>query len=94
MSFSFNVTAKSKDDAKAQVAEQMRAVASSQVSHVKDEAAINATVSSYLDMLDTIDGHTISVSVSGSIGWNEGPDGKKTYTGAGISVSVRSYQSA
>lgn len=90
MSFSFSVLAKSKDDARAQVAQHMADIAKVQDSHEVDKQAVSNVVSAYLDMVEGGEGESYSVSVSGSMGWTE-HEGKRRYNSAGVNVSVRAY---
>jgi hypothetical protein len=95
MSFSFNVTGKTREDANAQVAAKLEEIVAAQDSHEVDADAVTETVDMYLDLIEHNDGETISVSVSGSVGWeNVTEEGvaRRRYTGAGVNVSVRSYK--
>lgn len=88
MSFSFNVTAANKAEAKAAVEASVAEIVAQQECHVHDQAAINAVVGSYVDLLSS-DG-PVSISVSGSVGWSGESGTKAKFTSAGINVSLRS----
>ena len=93
MSFSFNYLAKSKDEARSQLLTQLETIKTQQPVHTIDHDAIVKTVDLYLDLL-TVKANTISVSVSGSVGYNYKDGDHNTVgdiTGAGVNVSVRGY---
>jgi hypothetical protein len=95
MSFSFNTSGKNREEVNAKVAALMAETVAAQDSHEVDVDAVTATVETYLDLIEPNDGDTISVSVSGSVGWErvvaEGVEIRR-YTGAGVNVSVRCYK--
>lgn len=87
MSYSFSVKAASKDEAKAQIAAKFDEVIASQPTHAADKSAALATAGSFIDLLkDVPEGHEISVSMHGSLGWNH--DAPEQFTGAGVGVSA------
>lgn len=87
MSYSFSVTASTKDDAKQKIAEQFAQVAKNQPCHAADEAAAVAAGGAFVDLLTDIpDGHEIYVAIYGSLGWNH--DAPDKYWSAGVSISA------
>jgi hypothetical protein len=92
MSYSFSVTAKNKEDAKARVAEQIKLIVEHQEMHKVDEQATNNAVSAFVDLLgDLPEHHQLIVSVSGSVSWasTSGEGTPKNITGAGVNISAR-----
>ncbi len=94
MSYSFNVKAPSKADAKAAVEKAFDGVVASQPIHARDRAAALATASAVIDLLaqpqpDDPLSH-VSVSVNGYVSWRENlkEDGSNDLTGASVSVSA------
>jgi hypothetical protein len=85
MSYSFDVTASTKDEAKAKVAEQFATVVAQQPNHAKDQAAILANVSAVIDLLADDPEQDIHVDCHGSLNWISDPDatiGVTIHTGA------------
>jgi len=73
MSYSFNVKAANKADAKAAVAVEFENVIASQPVHARDKAAALANADAVIDLLvdEAPAGQVISVSCNGYVGWNE-----------------------
>ena len=89
MSYSFNVEAVTKDEAKAAIIAKFDEMMVGQPNHSHDrEAAIN-NANAAIDLLIDDPSKRISVSMNGSIGWRlPGDDEKKEFIGVGISVSA------
>lgn len=90
MSYSFTVTAPTKEEAKQKISDQMAVVVQNQPDHKLDEVAAVAAGSAFVDLLgDVPDGHEVLVSMHGSVGWSQTEqDGPKTYINAGVGVSA------
>jgi hypothetical protein len=87
MSYSFLVSASTKEDATRQIREQFDTVVLSQPVHVADkEAAVVATQTLVRLLADPNEGDEIFVSVHGSLSW-EGADPKE-FLSANLGVSV------
>jgi hypothetical protein len=85
MSYSFNVRAASKDEAKSAIAAELDKVVAQQQVHTKDRDAAVAAASAFVDMLgDLAESQQYSVSVNGSLGWRAEND----YTSANVGVSA------
>jgi hypothetical protein len=76
MSYSFSITADTKEDATRQIREQFDAVVISQPSHAADKEAAVVAAQSFVRLLaDPGEGLEIYVSMYGSLGWrNDTPD--------------------
>lgn len=88
MSYSFTITAPSKEEAKQAIAAKFDEVIASQPAHAKDKDAALATANAFIDLVkaEVPDDHVVSVNMHGSVGWNvEAPN---DLTGAGVGVSV------
>ena len=91
MSYSFNVTAASKEEAKEKIAAELDKVVLSQPVHAADREQAQAAASAFIDVLaDPADGEEIRVSVHGSVGWRE--EGKFTHANIGVSASRQAVQ--
>jgi len=92
MSYSFQFTAATKEEAKQRTAEKFDEVLAFQPSHEKDKDAALANANAMIDLLgDVPDNQEISVSCSGSIGWQHdenAPHGVGAITWAGVSCSA------
>jgi len=87
MSYSFNVQAANKAEAKTAAAAKFDEVVASQPVHVADKEAALAAAGAFIDMLtDPDESQIISVSMNGSLGWNV-PD-PTSFTGAGVGISA------
>jgi len=87
MSYSFSVTASTKDEAKEKIAEQFAKVIEGQPSHAADKDNALAAAGAFIDLLTDVPAdHHIAVSMHGSLGWNS--DAPDKYTGAGVGVSA------
>lgn len=93
MSYSFNVLANSKAEARQKAVVEFDKVATAQPEHKADRDQALAALDAFLDIVSpAADDNTISVSMSGSLGWQHDRPG--LYIGAGLNISVRSYQEA
>lgn len=88
MSYSFNVRAGTKAEAKALVASKLAEVVATQPSHERDQAQANAAAASFIDCLDDDDARDIAVTVNGSVGWSGAWGTDHLVTSAGVSVSA------
>lgn len=87
MSYSFSITADSKDEAGEKVEEQLSAVVQNQPVHELDrQTAQNAAVSSVSFLIEPSEQEQIQVSVSGYLGWRS--EGPKDFTSANVSVTA------
>lgn len=87
MSFSFNVTAATKAQAKVRVSEEMAKVLSYCVEHAHDLHAAIAVGHAYIDLLKEDPTKDICVSMYGSLGYTFAP-GAIDISSAGITVSA------
>lgn len=91
MSFSFSVSGKNKAEVKDAASVELDKIVQMQPHHMHDKDAVYTAIDEYCDLLDVNDGDTISVSVSGSLGWT-GKDEAAKYTSAGLNISARVFQ--
>lgn len=93
MSYSFNVTAASKVEAKEKIASEFAKIVASQPVHAADRASAQAAAQSYVDMLqDPADGEEIAATVNGYVSWRT--EGEFTGASVGVTASVRAKASA
>ena len=94
MSYSFQFTAATKEEAKARVAKEMDQVVDVQKCHAKDRDAAIAAAGAFIDLLADVDDKAIYVNVSGTVSYlwsNENPDGTNpdtVFTNVGVNVSA------
>ncbi|CAM2143757.1 conserved protein of unknown function [Pararobbsia alpina] len=94
MSFSFQFTEATKEDAKARVAKEMGQVVDVQKCHAKDRDAVIAVAGAYIDMLADVEDKAIYVNVHGSVSYTwsaenaEGADPDTTFTSASVGVTA------
>lgn len=70
MSYSFSITASSKDEAKQKIAEQMDAVVLAQPPHAADRDAAVATGCAFVDLvMDVPEDRVMNISMHGSVSW-------------------------
>lgn len=69
MSYSFDFTVATKEEAKARVASELDAVVSVQPVHAQDRDAALATAVAFIDLLADDDAQDIRVNVHGSVGY-------------------------
>lgn len=86
MSYSFNVRARTKDEAKQTVEAEFDQVVQYQTEHARDKAAALAAAGAMIDLLASADDKDINVSVSGWLSWQN--DGSETNPITGCSLSV------
>jgi hypothetical protein len=85
MSYSFNVAASTKAEAKARISAEFDKVVASQPVHAADRDAAEAAAAAFVDVLaDPADGEEIRVSVHGSVGWRT--EGEFTHSNVGVSA--------
>ena len=91
MSYSFSVTADTKEDATRQIREQFDNVVVAQPSHAVDkEAAVVAAQTLVRLLVDPSDGDEIYVLMNGSLSWRLAfPPGEFTQANVNINVSLR-----
>lgn len=86
MSYSFTITADTKDDAGVKVEAELGKVVEGQPSHEFDRQAAQDAAEAFIDVLaDPKEGECITVFMSGSLSWSK----EKVFTSA--SVNVRAY---
>lgn len=86
MSYSFSVTADTKDEASEKVEAELDVVVSAQAVHTADRQAVQDTVKAFLAVLrDLKDNEHVYVYVSGSLAWQDGD----VFVGASVSVSAQ-----
>lgn len=94
MSYSFNVQAATKQDAKAAVALAFDRVIETQPIHARDKSAALANAGAVIDLLadDAPNGHVIAVSCNGFVGWRDmlRDDGANPLSAVSVSA-VASY---
>lgn len=89
MSYSFSITAGSKDEAGKKVEEQLAQVVASQPIHEADRQAAQDTAEGMINCLaDPGDGKEISVYVSGSLGWSGVYPDSHAVTSSNVSVTA------
>ncbi|MHB9836828.1 hypothetical protein Q8F57_018505 [Paraburkholderia terrae] len=69
MSYSFNVTASTKDEPKARVVQEFDAIVAQQSAHAKDKAAAVANLNAVIDLLAEDESQDIRVECYGSLMW-------------------------
>lgn len=95
MSYSFSVSADSKEDATGKIREQFDAVVVNQPSHAADkEAAVVAAQSLVRLLVDPKDGEEIYVSMNGSLGWHSADPSQILHANVNINTSVRAKAKA
>jgi hypothetical protein len=88
MSYSFSVTADSKEDAKLQIAQKFDDVVAAQPSHATDQDAAVAAGEAFVDLLAEPNAdQQIEVTIYGSLSWEWNSDPIK-YSAGNISVSA------
>ncbi len=89
MSYSFNVVAATKEEAKERVAAEFQQVVEYPPTHAKDREQALAAANALIDLLEDDSTKNLSASVSGWLSWNfTGPDDDPLITGVTFSVSV------
>lgn len=74
MSYSFGITASTKDEAKAKVAQEFEAILTYQPAHAKDKAQALANADAAIDILRDDETQDIRVSCYGSLVWSTDPE--------------------
>jgi hypothetical protein len=87
MSYSFSVKASTKAELPALVKAEFDKVVASQPPHVADRKAAEDAVTAFVGVVrDPAANESITVSVSGSVQWNDTP--ARVFVGAGINISA------
>jgi hypothetical protein len=89
MSYSFNLRAATKADAKARVAAELAKVVQGQPIHEADRAQAQAAADAFIDVLPDDPSQDVSVNMSGSVGWT----GTYPQNHRLVSVGVHCYAS-
>ncbi len=85
MSYSFAITAVTKDEAGVRVEEQLELVVGSQPVHARDRQAAQDVAEAFIDMLpEPSDGERVAVSVWGSLSYRA----DDTFTSASVGVTA------
>ncbi len=85
MSYSFNVTAASKEAAKAEVASKFAEIVSGQPIHERDNAGAVAAANAMIDLLsDPTEESVVVVVMSGYLSWMN----EDTFTGASVKIDA------
>lgn len=88
MSYSFNVTASSKVEAKEKVAAEFDTILASQPVHAADRASAQAAADAFVDLVkEPGEGEEIAVTVNGYVSWRD--EGEFTGASVGVSANVR-----
>jgi hypothetical protein len=91
MSYSFNIRAASKANARERAAQEFDSVVASQPVHAQDRTAALAALDAYLDLLVDDATRDIIVSVNGSVSYDWAPDVEATavpLTNASVGVGA------
>ena len=91
MSYSFVVSATSKNEAKQKIADEFAKVVLSQPTHESDQIAAVAVGQAFIDVLeDPKEGQEIYVHMNGSLGWHHGRFPKElTHASVSVNASLR-----
>ena len=85
MSYSFSITAYTKDDAGVKVEAELGKVVLAQPAHEADRQAAQDAAEAFIDVLrEPAEGEIINVSMSGSLSWQT----DNVFTGAGVNVNA------
>lgn len=89
MSYSFQIRAANKAEAKEKVALQLAAVVQQQVSHQVDVEQARAAANAFIDLVHDDESMDVSVSMNGSMGWR-GTLGQEgcVFTSAGVGINA------
>lgn len=74
MSYSFNITASSKDEAKVKASQEFDSIVVAQPNHAKDRSLALANISAAIDLLDDEPTQDIRVEAWGSLSWQIDPN--------------------
>lgn len=87
MSYSFNVQAKTKAEAKEAIAAEFDKVVEGQPVHQADMPSARAAADAFVDVLDApTDGQNVKVTVNGYVSWQE--EGKFLTAMVGVTASL------
>lgn len=85
MSYSFRITASSKDEAGVMVEAELGNVVNAQPSHAADRQAAQDAAEAFIDVLrEPGEGECVGVSMSGSLSWQT----EGVFTSASVNVNV------
>lgn len=85
MSYSFGITAATKDEAGVKVEAELAKVVENQPSHAADRQAAQDAAEAFIDVLkEPAEGECINVSMCGSLGWTDA----NNFTHASVNVSA------
>lgn len=89
MSFSFNFTAASRDEAKAKARAEMDKVVQQQPIHRNDQRLVLSAVDAYVDLCpEPKDGQVVNLNVSGSVTWSGPMNPDADIIGAGLHITA------
>lgn len=86
MSYSFNVRASTKAEAKSKIAAELEKIAVSQPSHAADRAQAQAAAEAFVDVLAEDADRDVQVAVNGWLSWSE--SGVFTSACVGVTASL------
>jgi hypothetical protein len=93
MSYSFNVTAASKAEAKQKIAAEFDSVLANQPVHAADRASAQAAAEAFVDVVnEPAEGEELAVTVNGYVSWRV--EGEFTGASVGVSANVRAKADA
>ena len=88
MSYSFKVTADTKNGAVEKIKTELEQVVAEQPSHRVDKQATQKVAKAFVDLLRKPgDGECVSIEMNGSLGW-EGSEEDEKFTGASLTVDA------
>jgi hypothetical protein len=90
MSYSFTVRAKDRNDARQVIVNRFDEVIKSQPIHARDREGVIKGVKALVDLIAIPEGHVLSITCNGSVGWNGKGDDitQADITGANLNISV------
>ncbi len=86
MSYSFTVRAATKAEASLKVADEFAKIVVSQPTHEADQKQAQAVADAFINILEDVEDKDISVSMSGSLGWNG--VNPTTFTRASVNINA------
>lgn len=92
MSYSFSVSAATKDEAKRKVGESFDQIVVNQPPHAADRLAVVAVADAFITLLaDPVEGQVVYVNVYGSLSWLQ--DKPDQFTAAGMTINAELHAS-
>jgi hypothetical protein len=88
MSYSFNIKAPTKGDAKSAVLTKFDEIVEQQPVHARDRAAVLANAGSVIDLLADDDTKDIAVSCNGYVSWSSGGVAEAQFNTASIGCNA------